>query len=290
MVSNNWMVSSAKTGKGFFAPNTVTPPRIYPVSGCTSLIGTISARRPPAAAASFLKSSSSATESTAKTFLASSTRHSSVLNTCSGGRPIFFATVCPERSSGSTVYYRVSYAIPRATSRRQAFVFTPLPLLRQNSEDRQSGHPAWCRSSRRWVAPAPADAWSAELSFPRRAVCPGPQASARCWRHQHWKKVRRAATTPAAASARAPAPLAAAYLAKTFLPADSAVDRDPHAPAHPLVSFSISHSGSRKALPYSANFPALSTRHTAWNRDPDIPPGCARRSHPRSQEPSACRR
>src|SRR6476646_2491791 len=123
MESHNWMVSSAKTGKAFLAPSTVTPPRIYPVKLSSSLTGTSSILRSPVAAASALRSSSVLAGITAKQRPWRSPRASSVLKTCSGGFPILAATVSAARSSGSTSYSRSSYCTPRLSSSRTALVF-----------------------------------------------------------------------------------------------------------------------------------------------------------------------
>ncbi len=55
ILSNRIAVSSTKTGNAFLAPKIVTPPRIYPVNGCTSLSDTISALRRPAALGQLLE-------------------------------------------------------------------------------------------------------------------------------------------------------------------------------------------------------------------------------------------
>src|SRR5690242_11454648 len=123
MASHNWMVSSAKTGKDFFAPSTVTPPRMYPVSASSSFTATSSILRSPVAAARALRSSSVLAGTTAKHRPWRSPRASSVLKTCSGGIPILAATVSAARSSGSTSYSRSSYCTPRLSSSRTAFVF-----------------------------------------------------------------------------------------------------------------------------------------------------------------------
>src|SRR6266481_2247459 len=103
---------------------------MYPVNDCSSLTGVSWIFRSPAAAASAFRLSSELPGITAMHIPVRSPRATSVLNTCSGGNPIFAATVSAARSSGSTSYSRTSNEILSASRMRTALVFTKWESLR----------------------------------------------------------------------------------------------------------------------------------------------------------------